>query len=225
MIHLLERELVTPKRELITPSRHLFTPPEFRRADRALEHEFDLQQFSSQNWAQDLAPWLVGPFTTVTAAAITALWPDVPLPAYQVMPGWKCKIEAYGKITTAASTPGTATFTVNWGGTGGTLLVTSAALTYVASATNIPFKLEYLIICQSAVAAGTIGLFVQGMFWTTTAVLATPAFAMIPASAPAVVTGLTASASEALNCSITMSAATNSVTVDEVSILSTAIGM
>jgi hypothetical protein len=123
-------------------------------------------------------------------------------------PGKVLRATIYGKFTTSSS-PGTATFQVMWGGTGGTSLASSGALTLVASATNIPWKLEYLIQCTAAGA-----LLCQGGLWTFTSVLATPAFALIPASAPAAVTGLTFTSAEALDFNVTMSASTNTLTAD-----------
>lgn len=157
---------------------------------------------ASQAWNYDLAYNLFAT-TTVSATTITALVPDVTLNPQQgqVVPGSKFRATIYGKVTTL-STAGTVTFQVMWGGTGGTSLVTSGALTLVASGTNLPFKLEYLIVCT---AVGS--LFCQGWFWTTTGVFATPAHTPIPASAPAVTSGLTFTSSQALDFNLTQTQA------------------
>lgn len=160
---------------------------------------------ASQAWNYDVAFNYLSA-TTVTATGITAIVPDYTFGANQLTAGSKLRATIYGKITTAASSPGTVTFQAMWGGTGGTSLVSSGALTYVASATNIPFRLEFLIVCT---AIGS--LFCQGWFWTTTAVLATPAHAPLPASAPAVTSGLTFSSAEALDFNSTMSASGNTI--------------
>lgn len=173
---------------------------------------------ASQVYAIDLAAggtWTGA--TTVTAASITAMVPDIIIPAYALTIGSKIRATLFGKITTAASSPGTVTFQAVWGGTGGTVIGQSGSLAYVASASNIPFKIEYLITCTAIAAGGgsTTGtLFCQGWFYTTTAVYATPANAPIPASAPAAVGSLPFNTSENLDFSCTMSAATNSITTN-----------
>jgi hypothetical protein len=164
----------------------------------------------SISWVQDQAQNVVGPFASVGAAAsITAIVPDITITPYLLGVGSKFRATIYGKITTITS-PGTYTFTVNWGGTGGTQLVSSGALTLVASATNIPFRLEYTI-GVIAVANGLATMFAQGIFQTFTSVLATPAFALIPASAPASVASLDITTSKALNFSVTPSVTTTTL--------------
>ena len=167
----------------------------------------------NQGWVQEVAAQNSGPFVAVTAAAITALCPDVVIPGGVLLLGSKYRAHLWGKMSTAASSQGTAVFALNWGGTGGTALATSAAITLVASATNLPWQLEYEFWVQAISNAVPPLLTIQAMgkFTTVTGILATPGIAFIPASAPAQVGSLSNSA-QSLDFSITLSAATNSIT-------------
>lgn len=99
--------------------------------------------------------------------------------------GKKMRIRLFGRITTAA-TPGNLTFDIYYG-TGadanGTILASSAALTLIASQTNLSWMVEINVHCRSVGATGT--LFVDGFAVFNPAVIAanTP---LIPASAAAV---------------------------------------
>lgn len=159
---------------------------------------------AAQNWSYDLLYYNFAATTQTSGGPTSLTTNDFTFAANQVVPGSKYRFKALGKVTTAASSPGTFTIQALWGGTGGTSLVSSGALSFVASATNIPWQLEILVVCT---AIGS--LFAQGWFMTTTAVLATPAHAPLPASAPAVTSGLTFSSSEALSFALTLSASTN----------------
>lgn len=93
-------------------------------------------------------------------------------------------IHMFGAITTAA-TPGNLTFDVYYGSGAnatGTIIASSAALTLVASQTNISWSLDLYIRCVTIGSAGT--LICTGNFIVGTAVIAA-GFALIPATAPA----------------------------------------
>jgi hypothetical protein len=171
---------------------------------------------ANQSYVTNLANQNLGPYTAVTAAAITALCPDVNLPAGFWLPGTTLRYRAFGKVTTAASTPGTFTIQVVWGGTGGTVIATSGSQSWVASATTLPWELEVYLQCmnRSVTATPTWSCFAQGWFRTVTGVIATPPMFPLASSsvtAPASITGLS-DAAQALDLSITMSASTNSIT-------------
>lgn len=137
------------------------------------------------------------PHITADIAAVTlastdkALYPASNFPVlggqYWARPGKKLRIRLFGKITTAA-TPGNGTWAVYYG-TGadanGVLLASSAALTLIASQTNLSWTIDLVIHCRSTGTAGT--LFVDGKGFFNTAVVAAGAF-LVPASA-AVVSG------------------------------------
>lgn len=101
--------------------------------------------------------------------------------------GKKLHIRAFGKITTAA-TPGNGTVDIYFGSGAdatGTILVSSAAQTLVASQTNISWSIECWITCRTIGATGS--LFAQGTCQFGTAVIAVGTF-LLPASAAAAVT-------------------------------------
>lgn len=137
------------------------------------------------------------PFIIADLPQITLSTTDKALYAQQHFPvlggqyfarvGRRLKISLFGKITTAA-TPGNGTFGIYYG-TGadanGVLMASSAALTLVASQTNISWELEIFIHCRTMGSAGT--LFCRGRGFFGTAAVAVGDF-LIPASA-AVVSG------------------------------------
>lgn len=139
------------------------------------------------------------PFIAADIAAVTLLTTDLALyPAsnfpvlggqYFARVGKKMKIRLFGKITTAA-TPGNLTFDIYYGTGGaanGVLLASSAAITLVASQTNLSWWAQFFVSCRSIGSAGT--LFCDGVAYFNAAVIASTAQPiMIPASA-AVVSG------------------------------------
>lgn len=142
---------------------------------------------------------LRAPFISADQSAVTlsttdkALYTASAFPVlggqYFSMIGKKLKIRLFGKITTD-TTPGNLTFDIYYG-TGadanGVLLASSAAITLVASQTNLSWQLECYISCRSTGSSGT--LFVDGSAKFNNAVIAsTNQPIMIPASA-AVVSG------------------------------------
>jgi hypothetical protein len=135
------------------------------------------------------------PFIGADIAAVTlattdkALYPVSNFPIlggqYFSRVGKALRVELFGRITTAA-TPGNGTFDVYYGdGTdaNGVLLASSAALTLIASQTNLSWKAVVDVHCRSLGSAGT--LFATGMAVFNPAVMAATS-ALIPASAPVV---------------------------------------
>jgi hypothetical protein len=100
--------------------------------------------------------------------------------------GKKFHIRCFGRITTAA-TPGNLTVSLYYGTADAAtnLLATSAALTLVASQTNISWRAEFYVTCRAIGASGS--LFGTGIFECNPAVVAAGQ-ATLPASAPAAVT-------------------------------------
>lgn len=127
--------------------------------------------------------------TAVTLAATNkALYPVANIPQMGKDYWWvgkKVKIRAFGQMTTAA-TPGNLTVAVFYG-TGadanGVSLAATAALTLIASQTNISWQVEAYIHCRSIGTAGT--LFCTGVCDIGAAVNAAGG-GFIPATAPAV---------------------------------------
>lgn len=147
----------------------------------------------------------VKPFNAVDQATVTlaatnkALVPASALPAlplnYFQNVGKKARLEIFGKITTGI-TPGNLTLALLAGSgadANGTSLVASAAQTLIASQTDIPFRAVFNIHCRSFSSQGpnqsTLGLFVSGWAQFGVAVVAAGTI-LLPASAPAVVSGI-----------------------------------
>lgn len=137
------------------------------------------------------APFIIADVAPVTLASTDkALYPKDNFPVLGgqfFTSGRKLRIRLFGKITTAA-TPGNGTFGVYYG-TGadanGVLLASSAALTLIASQTNLSWTVELFVHCRSNGITGT--LFCTGKGFFNVAVNAAGDF-LIPASA-AVVSG------------------------------------
>lgn len=123
------------------------------------------------------------------AATNKALYPASNFPVlggqYFARVGKKIKIRLFGRITTAL-TPGNLTMGLLYG-TGadanGVVLASSAALTLIASQTNLSWQAEFFVHCRSIGNTGT--LFSTGRVNLNPAVVASSAN-LIPASAPVV---------------------------------------
>lgn len=132
------------------------------------------------------------PFLIADLPQITLSTTDKALYAQQHFPvlggqyfargGRRLKISLFGKMTTG-TTPGNGTWGIYYG-TGadanGVLMASSAALTLIASQTNISWELEIFIHCRTMGNAGT--LFCRGRGFIGTALVAVGDF-LIPASA------------------------------------------
>lgn len=101
--------------------------------------------------------------------------------------GKKVRVEFMGRMTTAA-TPGNLTADIYWGSGAdatGTILASSAALTLVASQTNLSWGGFFDVECRAIGSAGL--LFATGELRVNPALIASTAQPiMIPASAPVV---------------------------------------
>ena len=89
-----------------------------------------------------------------------------------------------GTITTGA-TPGTITFDLRLDTTGGTALVTSGALTLLASQTTSSWDIAIEVVCRTLGSSGTV--MTMGKFTAGTALFAA-GNAYLPATAPATAT-------------------------------------
>jgi hypothetical protein len=135
-------------------------------------------------------PFNIADFSAVTLAATNKqLWLAAEYtPTYKNdwSPGKTFHLKAFGKMTTAA-TPGNLTVAVYYGTADAltTLLATSAALTLIASQTNISWRYEGYTTCRAVGASGS--LIHTGILEIGTAVVAAGQ-ALVPASAAAAVT-------------------------------------
>lgn len=134
------------------------------------------------------------PFSITDDASVTlastakALWTTAEqTPTYKTdwFLGKRFHLSARGRMTTAA-TPGNLTVSVAYGTADNTgLLSTSAALTLVASQTNITWNCEAWITCRAIGASGS--LLAIGVFETSAAIIASTG-GPIPGSAPTAAT-------------------------------------
>jgi hypothetical protein len=169
-------------------------------------------------------PFMGADLSTVTLSTTDkALYPKDNFPVlggqYWAFIGKKMNLRAFGKITTAA-TPGNLTFDVYYG-TGadanGTILASSAALTLVASQTNISWEVDLKIRCVTIGSAGA--LYVTGKFLIGSAVVAA-ANGLIPASAAASVGSLDLTAANIISLQAKRSGSTaETMTVQDLDII------
>jgi hypothetical protein len=167
-----------------------------------------------------------GPFIVADSAALTlstsnqALLPLGNLPVLGSNYWWAGKlvrIRMFGRIT-SGSTPGTVTFSLWWGsgaGANGTSLVSSAAITLVASQTCMSFEMELYVRCRAIGGSGVGSLLATGKIMFNSAVVATN-LQMIPASAPAAV-AVDLTAANVLSPQVLSSTTTDSITIHEFS--------
>lgn len=146
-------------------------------------------------------PWLIADTSAVTLTTTQKqLFPTADLaPTYQAdwFPGKEFYLRLFGRITTPAGA-GALTFQFGYGTADGTTgaLATSAALTAVASQSNISWRFEGRVRCRSAGSAGS--LFGTGVLEFNTAVVAAGQ-ALMPASAPAAVSSLNLNATSGIH--------------------------
>ncbi len=137
--------------------------------------------------------------SAVTGTSEAAMWPVAQYTAWGanlLRAGQVWRINAFGIITTAGSSQGNITLTPRYGTTsGGVALGASSATALVASASNVPWRLEYDFVVRSVGLAGANSSVVgSGKFTTTPAVIAA-------ATGQEVVFGSTASVSVDLSIS------------------------
>lgn len=175
-----------------------------------------------------MQPFMVADGVAVTAASKTALTPDLifTLPAnIFAFPGKALHFHAVGIVTTTA-TPGTYTFTLNWGGSGGTVLATTGAIApWSVINTNTMWYADFWLKAR-AVGSTTTSLTltcygqVQSPTWLATTVQSTnseqlqyaPPNSATPGTALADVTSLDQTVAKALTLAVTPSVATGSIT-------------
>ena len=115
--------------------------------------------------------------TAVTGTTEAAMWPIAQYTGFaanQLRGGQKWKLTAFGKISTASSSQGNITLTPRFGtSSGGTALGASAATALAASASNVPWLLEYWFTFRTVGSAGANSTMVgAGRFESTVAAIA-----------------------------------------------------
>jgi hypothetical protein len=162
-------------------------------------------------------PWLLADTATVTlTTTMKQLWPTAELtPTFQTdwTDGKLFYVRCFGRITTPAGA-GTLSFQLGYGTADGTTgaLATSAALTAVASQSNISWRFEGRVRCRSRGNAAASGILLgTGVLEFNVAVVAAGQ-ALVPATAPAQVGSLNLAATSGVHLQA-LEAATTGATV------------
>ena len=156
--------------------------------------------------------------SSVTPTSILPLSRKFTLPSYFFDGiGKTLRIRAAGRISTAASTPGTLTLDVRFGSTvvfnGGT------SGTVATSATNLTWVMEAYLTCRSIGASTSATVIGIGKLETAALSAATPIM-LLPVSAPAAGTGFDSTSAQTIDLFATWSfnSASNSITCHQFSI-------
>lgn len=224
------------------PSRYYITMPEYvrqmtprQRGAWMRKHGVaPLIQGGAYSMYEQMQPWAVSPagssFTAVTAASKTALSPDafmtVPANVFAFV-GKRLWVHYAGVETNVITTPGTYTFTLNWGGSAGTIIATTGAIAPSAVVnTNTLWYADFFVTCrantQAAIAqTSALTLSCHGVVWspswlvpTTQAIWGSfwaPPNTATPGTAFADVSGLNGVQAQALTLAVTPTVTTGSI--------------
>jgi len=163
-------------------------------------------------WIETLS--VQGAGTAITSTASEGLlFNDVSISPGYMVPGRILNITMAGKVSNAVTTPGTMTFRVRWGGSGGTILVTSGALTQnIIVQTDKTWFAQISVQCITDGAAGTFltwGHMQRGN--CAAAVVADMTPDLLPASGLAVVSSLDTTTVKLLSVTAQSSVTTASI--------------
>lgn len=158
------------------------------------------------------------PFVTSDIAAVTLattmkqMWPTAELtPTFQSdwFDGKLFHLRCFGRMTTAA-TPGNLTMQLGYGTADGTTgaLATSAALTLVASQTNVSWRFEGYVRCRSRGVAAASGILLGTGVFECNAALIAAGQALVPATAAAQVGSLNLAATSGIHFQMARSGST-----------------
>lgn len=135
--------------------------------------------------------------------------------------GRSIRVRAMGRISTVVTTPGTMTFELKLGST---VVFSSGALALnIVAKTNVTWELEVVLTCR-AIGSGTSTTLIGIGKWVSEAVIGSPlpsaggsGVLLLPASAPAVGTGVDSTATQQLDLFGTWSvaSASNSIQVHQ----------
>ena len=138
---------------------------------------------------------------TVTATSILPSQALGALPRNYLAIGTRLKIEAFGRISTLVTAPGTLTFSLR--NAAGVIFATSDALALnIVAKTNVAWGLEWWLTCR-AIGGTTTANFMHNGWWESEAVIGSPllsaggvGFLPLQASAPVVGAGFNSSTTE-----------------------------
>lgn len=155
---------------------------------------------------------------STTATSIIPAANKITLPAqYFDRIGKRLRIRAAGRISTAASTPGTLTLDVRFGST--IVFNGGASGTLATSASNLTWEAEMELVCR-ALGSGTSATVLGVGKLISAALSATTPILLLPTSAPAAGTGFDSTASQTVDLFATWSvaSASNSITLHHFSV-------
>jgi hypothetical protein len=178
---------------------------------------------SNQTWVECLSTAQVAGAAVVSTASATSILGSTgtgasqakyTFPANYFYIGRHLRIFAMGQISTLVTSPGTLTLDVRLGATvvanGGAMALNTTAQT------NAVWTLEWNLTCR-AVGSGTLTTFMPVGRFTSTAIIAAPAVSaggtpsfLIPSTAPAVGTGVDATATQTFDMFATWSTSSSS---------------
>ena len=160
---------------------------------------------------------------TLTAAARASCIPTanrIVLPNNYFYIGRTLRVKMSGRISCAATTPGTARFDIDLGSAGTTIVFDTLALNLnIVAKTTVPWWLEVDLVCR-AVGTGTSTTFFPTGKFISEAVIGAPlptvggnGVLLVPVGTPAVGGGMDNTAASALDVFFTQTVATGSMTV------------
>jgi hypothetical protein len=132
------------------------------------------------------------------------------LPANYLFPGTRIRGYAAGRMSTAASTPGTITFDVRMGST--VVFNGGASATLATSASNVTWELEFALQCRAYGSGTSTTLLGTGRLFSAALSTTTPIM-LLPTSSPVVGTGVDSTASQQVDLFATWSVANASNTI------------
>lgn len=149
---------------------------------------------------------------TTTPTSILPAAAKFTFPANLLQIGTAFRVRAAGRISTAASTPGTLTMDVRFGSV--VVFNGGASGTLATSATNLTWDLEMILTCRSIGASTSATMLGTGRLITAALSASTPTM-LLPTSAPAAGTGFDSTSSFVVDLFATWSAssASNSITL------------
>lgn len=174
-----------------------------------------------QTWNEVLTASIVDGTANTTGAAASCVPADnvITLPSYYFQVGRVFRVTAYGRISNAVTTPGTARFQVRSGPAAATSIYDTGAISLnIVAKTNVPWILTVIFTCRS-VGNGTACTFMGAGEFESEAVVGslTPAnggngVQVVPTTAPAVGSGIDSTVVNQLDLWFTQTVATGSMT-------------
>lgn len=168
---------------------------------------------SSNSWNQTLITSQTDGSALTNTTTATSILPGAAkfvLPSNLFQIGTKLRVKASGRISTAASTPGTITFDVRFGSV--IVFNGGASGTVATSASNVTWDLEAELTCRSIGASTSATMIGTGRLITAALSTSTPIM-LLPASSPAAGTGFDSTASQTVDLFATWSVASASNTI------------